>query len=446
MFGFKSFLFENMLLEDRISFILDKQSSKIWDAYQKDKGSGKPVEKDANGVLITLSNWSEKNLQWLTNSYIKGQYSLEDKGRVVEIIQNFEKFKRKLEKKDLNQYKSLAEIEDSLSKFSEEDAKSNKQLDREKESKFFTDKDAQLFYEGGGIKVIIPKTSEASCYFGRGTKWCTASTSSHNMFDSYSKGGKLYIVYFDDGRKYQFYFKKNLMQFMDEKDASIKDWKELTSKYPSLFDAFEKIAKKVGFLDLIKSPSEDDFKIAIKTDIFWFVHYCDQKNIVLSKEISYLFIEGNQQRISNYPKIFSKDFVLEYFSKYCDRFTWFIDWLINIKTDITKKEFNDFILEILNKPVNVHAISNFIHNIFDQLKLEKYSIFIRELPIESKIKIIKLDPDLIQFFESDLSEKIKLEMLDENPKLIDKFTNKTPKMINAAKWAKDREDRKSRGF
>jgi len=94
MFAFKTFLFESMLLEDKVDFILK-----------------------------TLADWSEKNLQWLVNMYIKGQFSLEDKARILNVITDFNKEKKGLEKKDLNQYKTIDEIETTVKQHTEENQK-----------------------------------------------------------------------------------------------------------------------------------------------------------------------------------------------------------------------------------------------------------------------------------------------------------------------------------
>ena len=44
------------------------------------------------------------------------------------------------------------------------------------------------------MRVIVPKNKEAACYYGKGTRWCTATTRSANYFDEYNKKGDLYII------------------------------------------------------------------------------------------------------------------------------------------------------------------------------------------------------------------------------------------------------------
>lgn len=449
MLAFKTFLFENLLLEDKVAFILDKQGDKAWAAYEKDKGQGKPDEKDAKGVINALSKWSEKNLQWLVNSYIKGQFSLEDKGRINDLLGSFEKFKRKLEKKDLNQYKSIEEIEDKLAEFTEEDAKSNKQLAKEQEAKYFKDKDAVLFYEGGGIKVIIPKTKETSCHFGIGTKWCTAATSAHNRFEDYAKSGNLYIVFTDDGRKYQFYFRSKTQQFMDEKDHSINNWPELVKKYPVIITAFEKIAKKTGFLPLIKDPDDADYLKAVKNDLRQTVKDLEVMKKPLSKEAADYAMSKDESMLSGYSHAFTKEYAIEYFKNEgsSHRQAAILNgWLTNMKGEVTEKEFKE-ILDALISKKRSSVIYGVFKNVFQTSDLEKvYGKWINDLSLDVKEQLTRLDKDLIEFFEDDLPEKVKIKMLDEDPDLLKKFARATPKMKQAAQWAADRIKRKSRGF
>ena len=51
-----------------------------------------------------------------------------------------------------------------------------------------------LSLESDNVKIYTPKTKEESCHYGRGTKWCTASTKGQNMFNQYNRQGQLYII------------------------------------------------------------------------------------------------------------------------------------------------------------------------------------------------------------------------------------------------------------
>ena len=68
--------------------------------------------------------------------------------------------------------------------------------------------------------VIIPQTEEASCYYGKGTKWCTAAKKGYNAFEEYHKDGNLYILINKNTQdKLQVHFQSK--QIMDVYDYSV---------------------------------------------------------------------------------------------------------------------------------------------------------------------------------------------------------------------------------
>jgi len=85
--------------------------------------------------------------------------------------------------------------------------------------------------------VIVPKTEEASCYYGKGTRWCTAATQGKNYFDLYKSRGNLWILINKDdpNEKYQLHFEDG--QFMDvmDRDYSLLEILKTDSK---LYDFF----------------------------------------------------------------------------------------------------------------------------------------------------------------------------------------------------------------
>ncbi len=103
----------------------------------------------------------------------------------------------------------------------------------------------KVIYDGQYIKIIHPVTREGACYYGRGTRWCTAATVADNMFEHYNQQGPMYIIQPknpDKGgkEKYQLHFESG--QFMDEKDDPI-NLNELVEKYPEI-----KILKENGYI------------------------------------------------------------------------------------------------------------------------------------------------------------------------------------------------------
>jgi len=91
-------------------------------------------------------------------------------------------------------------------------------------------------------RVIVPKTEEAACYYGKGSKWCTAADND-NRFNQYNRQGKLWILInkSDPSEKYQLHFESG--QYMDERDREY-DLKELLETDSKLYDFF---AEKYSF-------------------------------------------------------------------------------------------------------------------------------------------------------------------------------------------------------
>jgi hypothetical protein len=93
-------------------------------------------------------------------------------------------------------------------------------------------------------RIIVPQDEEAACYYGQGTRWCTAATRGRNMFDNYSREGELFIILpkkpKHEGEKYQLHFYSE--QFMNEDDDPVDLQWLLSVRFPELEETFKKIA------------------------------------------------------------------------------------------------------------------------------------------------------------------------------------------------------------
>ncbi len=98
---------------------------------------------------------------------------------------------------------------------------------------------AKEIYSDEEIRVVQPMDKEASCYYGQGTQWCTASTKSTNYFHHYSEQGYLYIVLpkkpEHEGEKYQLHFGSNF--YANENDVGVK-LTTLMNRWPQLHKLF----------------------------------------------------------------------------------------------------------------------------------------------------------------------------------------------------------------
>ena len=84
---------------------------------------------------------------------------------------------------------------------------------------------SKTVFENDKVRIVIPEDQTAACYYGQGTRWCTAAKTSSNYFNHYSKDGPLYILLpkqpKHDGEKYQLHFESE--QFMDENDYTVEN-------------------------------------------------------------------------------------------------------------------------------------------------------------------------------------------------------------------------------
>lgn len=193
---------------------------------------------------------------WIIQRYIKGGiYRWEDMFRVKHALYAFMTKQRGLPIKDIGQIKSLPDLEALVDGHDEK--KSGKQLKKELSARMREETD--IVYDGPDGMILQPHTPEASCFWGQGTRWCTAATSSDNMFHHYDDGN-LYIVIRDDRR---FQVHPPTQQYMDERDTTIHG-KDLI--HTSWF--FEKLAETPDYWErfqrmIDKSRSKRDVTLSI---------------------------------------------------------------------------------------------------------------------------------------------------------------------------------------
>ena len=132
-------------------------------------------------------------------------FKLEDSDQIKTALENFERIKPQLpaNERDIGRFKSFYRFEDYV------DSKMDPEDTQETESDVLKRKDVEVLYNGAMGTVTIPRTEEASCELGKGTRWCTAGNMS-NMYDYYAQRGDLIIYNEKPGNaKYQFHIDIN---------------------------------------------------------------------------------------------------------------------------------------------------------------------------------------------------------------------------------------------
>jgi len=197
-----------VILEYNRSKTLSRFETKIADRLLSDHSVTDYPRPESILVLIENADPSPNGQYslWILQNWLRGniRYLLEDSARVRAALTILFTKKAKIvnagHNVDINKY-TFSELETLTDQFS--DTKTGKEVRREDAER--AQKESEIMYDGPEGKLVVPKSEFASCFWGRGTKWCTAATSSKNYFEQYAHDGKIYIWIAQDGTKYQFW-------------------------------------------------------------------------------------------------------------------------------------------------------------------------------------------------------------------------------------------------
>lgn len=157
--------FFEILLESRVDDFKQKYTQKF----------------GADNVNRIASLFEPKYLNWV--GAILDQVNFDENLRKLKAgVDKFDKVSTNLPQTDLYQYKSATDL---FSAIEEYEGKVRREV---KETQ-----GGNVVYDDGRFFVVNPMTHESSCYYGRGTKWCTAASSEAN-FKKYNEDGKLFYV------------------------------------------------------------------------------------------------------------------------------------------------------------------------------------------------------------------------------------------------------------
>jgi hypothetical protein len=136
----------------------------------------------------------------------------------------------------LNNFESLENLEefikgkeDVLKKMDEEKQRKKTVSNVQKQIREKGELDVEELLKTNNVIVYKPKSEDGSKFYGRNTKWCTASIN-NNMFEYYNKKGPLYIIEFKDRRdeknniiKYQIQFETQQIMNSEDKQVNINE-------------------------------------------------------------------------------------------------------------------------------------------------------------------------------------------------------------------------------
>ena len=212
-----------ILYESKIDYIL--QNKKIIELiakkYLKDNDFAVldfPEDKLQQAAETALKQceklpYTNKYMVWLMKQYVKNKFKIpEDLSKLNSELERFSKISHKLEKTNINDY-SWDEFLEVIPKLED--------MHTSNEEKRLAKAGAEKLFENSNWIIIHPKTEEASCYYGKGTRWCTAATEGANYFDRYNRDGNLYIIISKKNpeEKYQIHFQSG--SFMNAEDSPL---------------------------------------------------------------------------------------------------------------------------------------------------------------------------------------------------------------------------------
>lgn len=265
----------NSKLEERLQEILPKdQFQSSSDKFRAIFGYS-TIDFVIKNIDPTEGIYSEWIIRTLLNIGLKGsrlnRFFVEDWYKVNENLKKYHQHKnlfKKIAKEkndqsiakltDINTIKSFLDLTRSLHLLESdvEDVNQKKLVQG-------LEKQVEKIYNSENYLILIPKTREASCAYGRNTRWCTAAKEvEHNRFDDYSRRGPLYIV-IDKiaNEKYQFHFQDK--QYADENDEQLDtDW--FFEQHPEIKEIILKLAAENDDLYLLVKYKSEYTKEAIK--------------------------------------------------------------------------------------------------------------------------------------------------------------------------------------
>ena len=260
--------------------------------------------------------------------------------------------------KDINQYDKISTLKKELDDYDNRIRREIKTVD-----------DADVVYEDNEMTVVSPKTHKSSCYFGSGTKWCTASSDSGH-YDRYNQDGKL------------FYFVSKTKPTSDPtyKVALLKKFDGTETYYNAPDDSF-----RTGWI----FGTEKLEKILSRINSYISTTFADQLKIWNDKELA----EKERQRLNREANERAQRQKLELAER--------------------RRESNDWDLEDTDDiGLRANALFKYLVSINN----------LQELTLENKSEIARIENEITRLqAEYDNDEEVRGDLLDEISELEDEL-------------------------
>jgi len=149
-----------------------------------------------------ISSVPQKYLDWV-GKHMDGVNFEDNLSKVSEALNKFVKISSNLPITDLYQYKNVGQLLSALAEYEGRQRRVVKKVEG-----------GNVVYDDGRFFVVNPLTHSSSCYYGKGTKWCTTADSDH-QFNRYNQDGKLFYILDRSAPSDNKYYKVALLQKFD---------------------------------------------------------------------------------------------------------------------------------------------------------------------------------------------------------------------------------------
>jgi hypothetical protein len=211
--------FSKILIEGRVEDFENKYTQKF---------GAQNVQRIVNMVTPKYLEWAGKNLDAVNFD--------ENYGKLVTALNNFDKISHNLPQTDINLYKSLEQLTSAIEQY-------NNTTRREVEKH----EGGNVVYNDDRFYVVNPLTHEASCYYGRGTKWCTSATGDEH-FRRYNTEGKLFYIIDKTKQSSDPFYKIAILRNFDGSESF---WDAKDDSIPQIWgiigqDEFDKVSESIN--------------------------------------------------------------------------------------------------------------------------------------------------------------------------------------------------------
>jgi hypothetical protein len=224
---------EYLSIKDIMDFLKLIQEGRVDDF--KAKYSQKFGTDNANKIIVAVP---QKYLDWAGKHLDMVNFE-ENLSKVAQALQKFEKISSNLPITDLFQYKNIGQLLSALSEYYNRQRRVVNKVEG-----------GNVVYDDGRYFVVNPLTHDSSCYYGKGTKWCTSADTDH-QFKKYNEDGKLFYILDKNATTNDKFYKVALLQkfdgdrtYYDALDETVKNgWILNTNKLNQILSSVDEYIK-----------------------------------------------------------------------------------------------------------------------------------------------------------------------------------------------------------